>query len=271
MLRALIFIILLSSILSCAVSSELHKEVHYSSESIETITDEEDDIIPYNVLHLPHYTKEDVIIHYLGFSLQYNERHEQADWVAYFLDSTRLVKVASRKDNFRQDPQIASGTATLADYRKSGYDRGHLAPAADMTWSEQAMDESFFFSNMSPQAPSFNRGIWKKLEEQVRKWAENQTLYIVTGPLLEDGLPHIGPNEVSIPKRYYKAMLRYSDNHFEGIAFVLPNESSSKELHEFVLTIDSLERLSSINFFHYLPDSTERRVESNVCIACWFD
>ena len=110
-----------------------------------------------------------------------------------------------RSDNFRKDPHVSTESATLSDYKGSGYDRGHIIPAADMKWSPDAMSASFFMSNMSPQDPSFNRGIWKKLEEQVGKWAlENSEIYIVTGPVLTDG-PYqtIGVNKVAVPKYYY--------------------------------------------------------------------
>jgi hypothetical protein len=114
---------------------------------------------------------EEQIISHTAYLLSYNEEHEQANWVAYMLTSSKLGSGLERSNRFLEDPLVASGTATNADYAKSGYDRGHLAPAADMSWSMQVMQESFYYSNMSPQLPGFNRGIWKKLEEKVRDWA----------------------------------------------------------------------------------------------------
>ena len=103
-----------------------------------------------------------------------------------------------------------------------------MAPAGDMSWSEQAMKESFYYSNMSPQNPSFNRGIWKKTEELTRIWAvENKSLYIVTGPILKKYLPTIGPNKVSIPNYYYKAILDYTEPEIKAIAFLIPNREDS--------------------------------------------
>ena len=100
------------------------------------------------------------------------EEHEQPAWVIYRLTKQQaLTKAAKRDDNFKEDPSVPTGSATLADYRRSGYDRGHLAPAADMAYSRQTMEDSFFMSNMSPQRPAFNRGIWKDLEAQVRDFA----------------------------------------------------------------------------------------------------
>ena len=247
----------------------LNESTHY--EAIESHEDSISKVLDFTTIHFPYFSDEDTVIHHSGFSLRYAEQHQQAYWVSYYLDASRMVSVAKRSDNFRSDPHIPSLSATIADYKNSGYDRGHLAPAADMSWSEITMSESFYFSNMSPQTPSFNRGIWKKLEEQVRKWVNDSTIiHIATGPILEEGLPYIGPNKVSIPTYYYKAILKQTDTDFEGIAFVLKNESSSKPLTDFIITIDSLEQLTQLNFFHTLPDSIETRVESTVCISCWF-
>jgi endonuclease G, mitochondrial len=228
------------------------------------------DSIVLDSLHIPYLLADYQLLHYLGFSLQYNEDHEQACWVGYRLNSSRLLKEASRTDNFRHDPQITTGTATNADYAKSGYDRGHLAPAGDMAWSDQAMSESFFYSNMSPQVPGFNRGIWKKLEEQVRNWVNDTTeLFVVTGPILEEGLVKIGTNEVSVPKFFFKALLRRTPHTLHAIGFILPNASSNQPLMNYAVSVDSLENVTRINFFHQLPDSIEHEIERAWCVTCW--
>ncbi|KKK57707.1 hypothetical protein LCGC14_3051760 [marine sediment metagenome] len=119
-------------------------------------------------LELPHYTNESEIIQHIGYVLKYNEEFEQAEWMAYQLTDIEVNGKYERSDNFRKDPHVSTGSAALSDYKGSGYDRGHLIPASDMKWSPDAMSSSFYMSNMSPQDPSFNRGIWKKLEEQIR-------------------------------------------------------------------------------------------------------
>ncbi len=127
------------------------------------------------------HTSNHQIIEHSAYILQYNEKYEHAEWVIYLLTQDRVADSFERTDNFRPDPKVITGSASLADYKGSGYDRGHLAPAADMKWSENVMSESFFMSNMSPQKPGFNRGIWKSLESIVRTWAiENNEIYIVT-------------------------------------------------------------------------------------------
>ncbi|MDZ7792136.1 MAG: DNA/RNA non-specific endonuclease [Spirochaetia bacterium] len=121
-----------------------------------------------------------------GYTLSYSEEHEQAEWVAYKLTIEELQGDVERTDNFREDKKVDTETASLSDYRGSGYDRGHLAPAADFSWSEEAMSDTFYLSNMSPQKPGFNRGIWRSLESQVREWAiRDKALLVVTGPVFE--------------------------------------------------------------------------------------
>ncbi len=160
-------------------------------------------------IELPHYTNDSEIIQHTGYALKYNEQYEQAEWVAYQLTDIEVNGKYERSDNFRKDPFVSTGSATLKDYKGSGYDRGHLIPASDMKWSPDAMSSSFYMSNMSPQDPSFNRGIWKKLEEQVREWAvDNREIYVVTGPVLTNGLYQtIGVNKVAVPNHYYKVVL----------------------------------------------------------------
>jgi endonuclease G len=209
-------------------------------------------------------------IHKTGFSLLYNEAHEQATWVAYQLTKSETQGFIERTDNFREDPMVKTGSATSADYQGSGYDRGHLAPAGDMGWSSLAMSESFYYSNMSPQIPAFNRGIWKRLEEKVRLWAmDYDTLYVVTGPVLTLDLPKIGPSQVSVPRYYYKVLLDYSEPEIKGIGFVMPNLGSKLPLQYYAVSIDSVERLTGIDFFPKLADEQENLIEKNVCLGCW--
>ena len=221
-------------------------------------------------LEIPKTKPIDKIISHTGYSLLFNDKHKQASWVAYELTSEETNKLFDRTDKFLTDPLIKSGTATDADYAGSGYDRGHLAPASDMGWSSATMAESFYYSNMSPQIPGFNRGIWKKLEELVRTWAiENDALYIVTGPILTFGLPTIGPDKVSIPRYFYKVILDYTEPGLNGIGFILPNAGSSLPLQEFAVTIDSVEKLTGIDFYPSLPGNQEIQIEKSLCLKCW--
>lgn len=221
-------------------------------------------------LEIPYIKASDDVVKHLGYTLSYNEQHEQANWVAYELTAEETRKAVERSDDFRPDPRVQSGTATSNDYQGSGYDRGHLAPAADMGWSTQAMRESFYFSNMSPQVPGFNRGIWKKLEEQVRRWATDyQAIYVVTGPVLHDSLPAIGPENVSVPAAYYKVILDYTQPGLKAIGFIMPNASSTLPLQHYAVSIDSVETVTGIDFFPALPDHEEEALEKTICLRDW--
>src|SRR6056297_2800745 len=152
------------------------------------------------------------VVEHTHYTLSYDEQHEQAEWVAYELTASEVNGSYDRTDNFRKDPKVSTGSASLSDFKGSGYDRGHLAPAGDMSFSYTAMSESFYLSNMSPQEASFNRGIWRQLESQVRDWAQNNgSVYVVTGGILDGSYQDIGPNDVTVPSDYYKVILDYNN------------------------------------------------------------
>lgn len=223
-----------------------------------------------NNFEIPELKKNEYVVKHEGYSLSYNELNEQANWVAYQLTDIETIAKVKRENKFIIDPFIKTESANNSDYLKSGYDRGHLAPAGDMAWSEKAMAESFYYSNMSPQNPSFNRGIWKKLEEQLRNWATDyHSIYIITGPVLDSNLETIGPNKVSVPKYYYKVILNYTDSVIKGIGFIIPNLSSNEPLQHFAVTIDSVEKITNINFFPLLIDEKENAVEHHLNITDW--
>jgi endonuclease G len=221
----------------------------------------------------PAYSTTDAVIERPYYTISYSEEHEQAMWVAYKLVADSLAKPTfERKDNFREDPRVRTESASLADYRGSGYDRGHLAPAADFSYDEFALSQSFYMSNMSPQDPSFNRGIWKKLEDQVRNWAKaNNAIYVVTGPVLNKKFKTIGRNEVSVPEYYYKIVLDIEKPEVKAIAFLMKNEKSSANLSTFVVSIDELEKLTKLDFFPAMPDELEDALESSKDVKKWFN
>ncbi len=252
---------------SVMVAAAFTSENTYKSDRNNTLSS------PRVPIELPATSTSDVVIHHSGFSLLYNEAHEQAVWVAHYLTRERVMqKNAERKSYFSPDKKIATGSAKHSDYTKTGFDRGHLVPAADMAWSEQAMAESFFTSNISPQEPNLNRNVWRLMEEQIREWAQiYDTLYIVTGPILETGLPTIGESQVSVPKYFYKLIVDVQGGRAEGIAFLMPNTETfaTKEAQDFVVPIDSIETLTGIDFYPLLNDATEKEVEQEVCLECW--
>jgi endonuclease G, mitochondrial len=218
--------------------------------------------------YLPTSTTSQIIEH-SHYTLSYSEVDEQAEWVAYKLTPEMINGSIHRTDNFRADPDVKTKSAVLSDYRGSGYDRGHLAPAADFKFNQEAMSESFYLSNMSPQNPSFNRGIWKKLEERCRRWAVTEgEVYVVTGGILSYAIDTIGQNKVTVPDSYYKIILDI-EPEYRVVGFVLPNEKGTKSLSEYVISIDSIEVLTGIDFFPAIPDSIENRLESVIDIDGW--
>lgn len=222
-------------------------------------------------LAIPAYSKSDIIVQHTGYTLCYSEEHEQPYWVAYVLTADEVfANESSRDENFREDPSIPTGSAVLADYKGSGYDRGHLCPAADQAWSAQAMDDSFYLSNMSPQTHSFNAGIWLELENAVRTFAaQNQEICVVTGPVLTDG-PYktIGSNNVSVPNSFYKVILDYYGPEKKAIGFIL-NQTDKGKLEKYAVSVDEIERITGIDFFPSLDDSEEEILEASFDVTLW--
>ncbi len=201
------------------------------------------------------------IVSHSYYTLSYSESNEQANWVYYELTPEMIYGGVSRTDDFREDILIEQGSASLADYKGSGYDRGHLAPAADMKLNRTSMSESFYLSNMSPQEASFNRGGWKKLEEQVRSWClKENKLYVVTGPIFQKNKGTIGMNKVTVPGYYYKVIYDPTDEQ-KMIGFIMPNEKLTNSLASYVVTVDKIEEITGIDFFSQLDDTIEDSLE----------
>jgi len=202
------------------------------------------------------------------YTLSYSETNKQAEWVAYYLTPASINGSQKRSSKFLADPLI-SNPLKPGSYTKSGYDRGHLCPAADMKLNAISMTESFYMSNMSPQAPSFNRGIWFKLEDKVRDWAlQKNGLYVVTGPLLNKSCGTVN-QKITVPCAYYKIVFKQTKAGVEAIAFLLANAGSTQPLKQFVVTIDYLETLTGIDFFASLPDNQEAKFESVLLTNNW--
>ncbi|MEO9967786.1 MAG: DNA/RNA non-specific endonuclease [Reichenbachiella sp.] len=219
----------------------------------------------------PAYTQDDQIVEHAYYTLRYNEKTEQADWVAYRLKAVDLNKSKfERSNNFRMDPDVKTKSASTSDYKGSGYDRGHLAPAADFSWTKDGMSESFFMSNMSPQEPGFNRGIWRMLEEKVRDWAKsNSEVYVVTGPIYNGKNEKIGKNKVVVPNQYFKVVLELNGKEVKGIGFILENKKATQSLSEYAMSIDDVEKVTGLDFFPIVPDQLENKIESTYNYTLW--
>lgn len=210
------------------------------------------------------------VIHHEGYSLSYSEPHEQAEWVAYELKKEHLSNSNFKRPYFEIDKAVKTGAADWRNYRNSGYDRGHLCPAGDRKYSKEAHDETFLTSNISPQRNDFNSGIWNRLEQKVRYWASKYDgVFVVTGGVLKGHMETIGQEKVAVPKHFYKVLIDVNTGEPKMIAFLIPHEPSNKPLHEFVVSVDSLEALTGIDFFPELEDDVEDRLEASSDYKAW--
>ena len=210
------------------------------------------------------------MVDYEGFSLSFNKKMHVPNWVVWELTGEEVAGTYPRKDNFRGDDNVA-GSAEKWDYSYSGYDRGHMAPAGDLKWSKKAMDESFYMTNMCPQAKSLNTGAWKRLEEKCRQWATiDGAIIIVCGPVLTDPInEYIGDSRVAVPQRFFKVILSPYVDEPRGIGFIMPNSKVPGGMQAAAVSIDEVERVTGLDFFSSLPDEIENKVESQCKFHYW--
>ncbi|KAA6332338.1 Nuclease [termite gut metagenome] len=216
-------------------------------------------------------SRREQIIFHTGYTVSYNEVWRLPNWVAYELTRSETRGAEKRSNRFVVDPQMKGVSATNRDYLHSGYDKGHLAPAADMKWSRVAMKESFYFSNICPQHPQLNRRRWKDLEDKIRDWANaDSAIVIVCGPLVaEENTKTVGDNGVVVPQGFFKVILSPYVSPPQAIGFIFNNEPALKPLQTFVATVDSVETITSMDFFSQLPDEIENAVESQFDASYW--
>jgi len=218
---------------------------------------------------LPSSTTNQIVKHDY-FALSYNEKYEQAEWVAYELKKSYVRSSNFERPYFIEDPKVKTGSADWRNYKKSGYDKGHLCPAGDMEFAINAYNDTFFTSNISPQLHNFNGGVWNRLEQKVRYWATKYDgVYVITAGVLNPKLKTIGKEEVSVPDYFYKILLDNSNGKYKMIAFLVPNGKSDKPIYDFVVSVDSIEKMTGIDFFPKLDDKTENALEKNSDYKAW--
>jgi endonuclease G, mitochondrial len=204
------------------------------------------------------------------YLLSYNEQHEVSNWALANLNPNMMRNCANRSNSFRPDPSISTGSATLADYDHSGYDRGHLVPAGDMKVTKRAMSESFYLSNMTPQTAHFNRGQWQTLEVLLRAWVMKGTnTTIITGPVLNNSLPKIGPSKVSVPKFHFKVIYQERGAQKFMMAFLMEDTTPYADLNAYALSVDEIEEMVGWDFFSELDDDIEEDLERDVRLENW--
>ncbi|MCQ2287065.1 MAG: DNA/RNA non-specific endonuclease [Bacteroidales bacterium] len=243
---------------------------YVEEESVEMDFDPADTTFLQNLEIPAHSSSEDLISH-LGYALSYNHQTLTPNWVAYELTAEEVNGQLPRNNNFMEDPDLKGRQAALEDYRGSGWDRGHLAPAADMKWSQPAMDESFYLSNMCPQNQTFNGGSWEKTERMGRRIATKYgKVHIVSGPVYTSNqFGTIGANKVAIPDAFFKAFLIEVNGTYSAIGFLMQNTPEPQNLKASSMSVDSLESLIGLDLFHNLDDVIETEVEAKVEKKYW--
>lgn len=197
------------------------------------------------------------------YSLDYNTEHKQPNWVYYMLTKSHITGTAPRASNFKDCTRGSIASSFNKDYLKSGYDKGHLCPAADMKLSKEAMAETFQMWNISPQNPSLNRGRWSDLESTVRGYIKDEadTLFIVTGPVFTTNIGSIGEGKVTVPTLFYKVVYNPKRG---SIGFLMPNQKLDSPLSSWQVSIDLIEAITGIDFYPQLPDELEDEIEAQV-------
>ena len=214
--------------------------------------------------------RQEQIIHHTGYIVSYNKDLKLPNWVSYELTREETKGKEKRSNRFITDPLVKGLIATNADYARSGYDKGHMASAADMKWSPQAMEASFYFSNICPQHPQLNRRGWKKLEEKIRDWAiADSAIIIICGPIITKQPKTIGKNKVAVPQQFFKVVLSPFAKPMRAIGFLFNNRQAVEPLSTYAVTIDSIERLTNMDFFAPLPDEIENKIEAEANYFQW--
>lgn len=208
------------------------------------------------------------------YQIGYSQQHKQASYVAYLLTADMVSNNENAKrggTKFKKDPLLRKHYSISDDYKNSGYVRGHLCPSKDMCWSYPSMKETFLMSNVSPQYEKFNNGLWKKLENQVREWAlQNDSIIVITGPVLTTKKSEIGKNRVSVCGKFYKVIIDVSYPSYKMIAFLMDNVNLKGSVYKYSCTIKEVEQISGLDFFpSYAEDKIVDSLEKNINVSLW--
>lgn len=235
----------------------------------------------------------------LNYALEWDNTKRHANWVAFTFDTTTSADNVKRTDAWSVDPKLpAEMQVQESDHKNDGFDRGHLCASEDRVYLKEANDQTFYYSNISPQLNDFNGGFWRKLETRVQTWGRstadgvydkvyvtkggtlNKLLKNFKGTTVDGGTPTTDANGFTIhglacPEYYYMAVLSQKDDVFHAIAFLVPHKEgmtenpSSDELKEYVVSVDKLEEETGIDFFCNLPDVLENEVEAACNLNDW--
>jgi len=240
------------------------KEV-VSNDTIDFLSKEEIDLLK------PSKIENEILLIRKAYIVSYNTENKIPNWVAWHLTRQHTEGNIERKNNsFRKDEQVPKPRAENSDYKKSGWSRGHICPAGDNKWNEDAMQESFLLTNVCPQNPNLNSGVWNQIEITSRRWAEKfGDVYIISGPVLyKQEHQTIGENKVVVPEAFFKIIVRLN-NDPKGIGFVCKNTDCDKKKDLYVNSINEIERLTGITFFPTLSKEISKKIKQEANINDW--
>ena len=209
------------------------------------------------------------VIKYKAYTVYFNPKTHQPNATIYELTADETEGNQPRANNFIHDENV-KGCAHAWDYSNSGYDRGHMTPAADMKWDAEAMQQSFFMTNICPQNPGLNSNGWSRLEKKIRSWAKrDSSLIVATGPIPGATLGSIGKEvTVPVPEAFFKVV--YAPRHARAIAFIYANNAQcNSKMRKYAVTVRQVEQLTGLNFFAVLDDDLENRIENQNDFSQW--
>ena len=214
---------------------------------------------PSSGTELPSYSTDEDIVRHLGYTASYNHLTLCPEWVAWELTAEEADGSLDGQYSFSRDPDVKFPKASREDYSNSGWDKGHMAPRADMKWSLKAMEESYYLTNICPQDHEMNSQAWRKIEELTRRMARRHgSVLVVCGPIYDGGEQRtIGPAGVRVPDRFFKALAVKTDNGWQTIGFIVENTPQSFAPRHYAVSIDSVEATAGRNLFPTLPENAE--------------
>lgn len=211
-----------------------------------------------------------IIKEYEGFTVDFNPENKTPNYVAWILQGEETEGASARSNKFWTDKDL-KGCPDTRDYSRSGYDRGHMCPAGEQKWSDEAMHNSFVMANICPQKHELNTGAWKTLEDKERTWAKRDgAIVIIAGPIYDSSdTETIGYAKVRVPSAFFKVLLAPYANPMRAIGFVYPNMKCEGNMSNYAVTVDDVEKMTGLDFFSTLPDDIENDIESTMSFKDW--
>ena len=218
-------------------------------------------------------SKSDILIEHEGFSLLYDTKTLCPRWVAWELTAEETRGKVSRQNvDFKEDESVPKQYQVASwDYNGGGYGRGHMCPAGDMKWSQEAMQDCHYMTNICPQTAELNKTWWEHLERACRQWARQYgSVQIVCGPIFSENPKHFGKkHRMAVPRAFYKVVLTLKKGDEKAIGFFYTNDNAPQPMEDAVRSVDDIERLTGIDFFSSLPDEQEDKLEAMTDLRAW--